>query len=131
MKITRASDFAIRLLVHLASKGGEGTSQELAKEINVSFNHLAKLVPILARHGFIITQKGKGGGIRLVKNPRKIDLAEVIEAIEGPIVISDCIFHKSSCCFSKKCKARKCLNKVRQGMLKILSKTTVKELVAN
>lgn len=129
MKLTRASDYAIRFLTHLAEDGEEWTSIELAKELDIPFNHLAKLVQILSRRGFIITRKGKGGGLRLARDPKKIDLAEVVEAIEGPVVISDCIFHRESCRFSAKCKARKCLGQVRSSIQNILSKTTISDLV--
>ncbi|MFH1173255.1 MAG: Rrf2 family transcriptional regulator [bacterium] len=129
MKLTRAADYAIRLLTHLSANGGEGTALELAKEIDVPFNHLAKLVPILSRHGYIVTKKGKGGGLKLAKDPKQIDLAELVAAIEGPIVVSDCIFNRQTCRFSGKCQARKCLGKVRQAMVDVLSSTTIYDLV--
>jgi len=121
MKITRASDYAIRLLAHLAGDGEEWTSIELAKELDIPFNHLAKLVQIMSRRGYVITRKGKGGGLKLAQDPRRIDLAEIVEAVEGPVTISDCIFNKSACSFSSKCKVRKCLGKIRNSIQNILS----------
>jgi Rrf2 family nitric oxide-sensitive transcriptional repressor len=131
MKITRASDYAIRLLTHLATREEEGTSGELGKELDIPFNHLAKLVQILARKGYLITRKGKGGGLKLAADPKKIDLAEVIEAIEGPIVLSDCLFHRKSCRFSKNCKFRKCLSGVRSKIYQLFSNTTIFDLVTS
>lgn len=128
MKITRASDYAIRLLIHLASTGAEGVSRELAEKIDVPFNHLAKLVQILARYGYLITKKGKGGGLKLAGDPRKINLAEVIEAVEGPLLISDCILHKESCRFSKKCKVRLCLSQVQGKISELLSASTIHDM---
>jgi len=129
MKITRASDYAIRLLTYLAEKGGEATSEKIAPEIDVPFNHLAKLVPMLARKGYLLSRKGKGGGIKLAVSPKEINIADIITAIEGPMVISDCIFNRKSCRFSEKCKMRKCLYAVRYKIEEILSKTTVFDLV--
>lgn len=129
MKLTRGADFSIRILSRLAILDKEVTSEELADKIRVPLNHVAKLVQLLARRGYIITKKGKGGGIRLALDPKKIDLAEVIEAVEGPIVISDCILHKSSCCFGKNCRVRTCLDKLRQKMLAVLSATTIYDLM--
>lgn len=128
MKLTRASDYAIRLLAHLAAGEVETTSSELSRELGVPFNHLAKLVQSLSRRGFLFTRKGKGGGLRLAIDPKKINLAAVIEAIEGPIVVSDCIFNKKSCRFSGKCKARKCFNKVRIKMRQVLAETYISDL---
>ncbi|MEA3493149.1 MAG: Rrf2 family transcriptional regulator [Candidatus Margulisiibacteriota bacterium] len=61
-------------------------------------------------------------------DPKKINLAEVIEAIEGPLVISDCIFNKRSCLFSGKCKARKCFSMVQSKMHEMLHKTYISDL---
>lgn len=128
MKITRASDYAIRLLAHLAAGEVETTSQVLAEELGIPLNHLAKLVQALARRGYLLTRKGKGGGLRLGINPKKINLAQVVEAVEGPLVISECIFNRESCCFSKKCKVRKCLASVRDQMRQTLARTTISDL---
>ncbi|MBU0672508.1 MAG: Rrf2 family transcriptional regulator [Candidatus Margulisbacteria bacterium] len=125
MQITRASDYAIRLLAHLAAGEVETTSQTLSNELGVPLNHLAKLVQNLARRGYLITRKGKGGGLRLAVDPKKINLAQVIEAIEGPIMINKCLFHSQSCRFSRKCKVRKCLGGVQGKIQEMLASTTI------
>lgn len=131
MKLTRASDFAIRILTHLASDKEEWTSIELAKELDIPFNHLAKLVQVLGRRGYLATRKGKGGGLRLAVDPKAIDLAEIIEAVEGPLVISDCLFHRDACRFSGKCNARRILAKVKAKMRDILSGTSIFDLAVS
>jgi len=128
MKITRASDYAIRLLAHLASNGLEGKSDELARDLDIPFNHLAKLVQALARRGYLATRRGKGGGIKLAVDPRDISLRQVIEAVEGPLVISNCLFHREICRFSPKCRARQCLALVRQKINEVFSATTIFDL---
>lgn len=128
MKITRASDYAIRLLAHLAAGEVETTASILADELGIPFNHIAKLVQTLSRRGFLLTRKGKGGGLRLAVDPKKINLAEVIEAVEGPLTVSDCIFNRQSCKFSGKCKARKCLSQVRNKMREMLAETYIADL---
>jgi len=128
MKLTRASDYALRFLTHLASNDEEVTSNEIAKRLDIPYNHMAKLVQILARRGYLATKKGKGGGFKLAIDPRKINIGEIIEAIEGPLVVSECIFHKNSCRFSSKCKVRKTLAKVRNKINSILSCATIYDL---
>ena len=129
MKITRASHHAVRLLTYLAKRGGEWTSEELANKLEIPFNHLAKLVQILARRGFLIAKKGKGGGIKLAMEPKKIDLARVMEAVEGPMILSDCIFSRKNCPFSKGCGLRNCLSEISQRIEKMLSSTSILDLV--
>lgn len=128
MKITRASDYALRILTHLACGKGGVTSENLAKELDIPLNHLAKLIPILARKRYLLTKKGKGGGLRLAVDPKSINLAEVIEAVEGPFVISNCIYHREDCRFSSKCKVRKLLNSLRQQMRSALVSTSVMDM---
>lgn len=130
MKLTRAADFAIRLLGHLAEIEGVGKTSELAKKLDIPFNHLSKLVQTLSRHNFLTTRKGKGGGIKLAVHPKKIRLSDVVETIEGPMVLSECILNRQSCQFSKGCKFRKCLSKLKSQMYKVLSGTTVYDLVS-
>ena len=129
MKLTRAADYAIRLLTHLVAIGGKSTSEILSKKIDVPLNHVSKIVQKLSRSGYLITRKGKGGGLRLARNPKHINLAEIVEIIDGPIMLSDCILNKESCCFGKKCKVRLCLAGIRAKMLKVLSKTKIGDLV--
>lgn len=129
MKLTKAADYSLRLLTHLIARGGESTSEELAQAIDVPWNHLAKLVQTLSRRGYLITRKGKGGGIKIGKDPKEIRLVDVIEVIEGPMVISDCLLNKKSCRFSEECKVRKCLAGVRYKMLEVMSGISILDLV--
>ena len=129
MNITKAADYAIRFLVQLVRQGGEGSCREIAEEIKVPFNHLAKLVNTLSRNGYLLTRKGKGGGIKLARDPKKIDLAEVVELIEGPITISDCILHRSSCSFSASCRVRPCWVKIKQQIRQYLSQQKLADLI--
>ena len=129
MKLTRASDFAIRLMVYLASGKGSTKSIEIARELGVPFNHLSKLVQTLSRGGLLITRKGKNGGISLAADPKKTSVVEVIETIEGPLSFSDCILNLACCKNSKNCKFRKRLSKAQNLMRDSLSKSTISELV--
>ena len=128
MKITRATDYAIRLLAHLAAGEVETTSKRLAEELGIPFNHLSKLIQILSRQRYLFTRKGKGGGLRLAMDPKNINLAEIIEVVEGPILINECIFNSKSCQFSAKCKVRKCLKKLQKEMQESLLNIKISDL---
>src|SRR3989339_979299 len=121
MKLTRAADYGIRLLTHLASyKKENNTTAELATRLGIPFNHMAKLVHILSKKGFLLTRKGKGGGIKIALNPKDISMYDVIYAIEGSVVLSDCILHQDICPFGKKCKVRKVFSLISGNMEKML-----------
>lgn len=125
MKITKAADYAIRLLAHLAAGEVETTSSALADELGIPLNHLAKLVQTLARQGFLFTKKGKGGGLKLAIDPKKIKLGQIIEAVEGPIMVNECVFNHTNCRYSGKCKVRRCLKDVRGKIHEILMGTSI------
>ncbi|MBU1867179.1 MAG: Rrf2 family transcriptional regulator, partial [Candidatus Margulisbacteria bacterium] len=104
-------------------------SRPLAEEIEIPFNHFNKLTRLLARRGFIATRKGKGGGLKLARDPKKITLMEVIEAVEGPIILNHCLFHRRSCRFSVKCRVRKTLCVVQKTMKKMLTERTIHDML--
>lgn len=130
MEITRASDFAVRILKHLSIQGGETTSRELSLKLGIPYNHLAKLVQKLSRGGYLKTKKGKGGGIKLSRDPKTIDLYRVIELIEGPLHLSHCILHRKSCAFSRNCGLRRTLALAEQSLKKTLASRTIFDLAA-
>lgn len=129
MKLTRAADYAIRMLIQLASGGSERTSLELAKRLNIPFNHIAKIVQNLSRNGYLITKKGKGGGISLARDPKKISVYDIVSAIEGPLVVSDCILNRETCKFSRSCNFRDCLADLKGKIEELLSSTSIFDLV--
>lgn len=128
MQITRGADFAVRILLFLAGHE-KGTSREIAKKMDIPFNHLAKIVQTLAKKNLIISRKGKGGGLALALSPQKITLLNIIEAIEGPILLSQCIFSEKVCCFGKKCKVRHSLSLAQNKLRETLSKSTINDLL--
>jgi Rrf2 family nitric oxide-sensitive transcriptional repressor len=129
MRITQASHYAIRLLVCLAAGDCPGSSRQIAAKIEVPFNHVAKIVQRLVRGQILVTKKGKGGGIRLAKSPKQIRIKNIIEAVEGPLTLSECLLFSDKCRFSKKCKFRTCLLDIYKKMDKIFSTTTVYDLL--
>lgn len=128
MQITRGADFAARIILFLA-RYNDGTSKEIAKKMDIPFNHLAKIVQTLAKKKLIISRKGKGGGLALALPPQKITLLSIIEAIEGPILLSQCIFSEKVCCFGKKCKVRRSLSLAQNTLRATLSKSTINDLL--
>jgi len=73
-------------------------NREIAKTLEISENHLSKVLQRLTKAGFIETQRGPRGGVRLVKNSQDVTLLNIFEAVEGPYTFSDCTF-KGNCKF--------------------------------
>ena len=92
MKLTTFSDYTLRVLMYLASERQRlVTIPEIAAAYEVSENHLMKVVHQLGRAGVIESVRGKGGGIRLAREPGEIRLGQVIRGSEGSSPIVECL----------------------------------------
>jgi Rrf2 family transcriptional regulator, nitric oxide-sensitive transcriptional repressor len=86
---TQADDYALRTLVDLAVYPG-ARIREIAARTAIPGAHLAKVIQTLARAGLVETTRGRGGGVRLARDPGAISLLEVVEAIQGPLCFLRC-----------------------------------------
>lgn len=85
MRWSKATRFALHAALELARAGGERvTTQQIADTYEISLNHLAKVMGQLVRAGIARGVRGVGGGYRLARDPARITLLDVVEAVEGP-----------------------------------------------
>ena len=98
-RLSRSADYAIRGLLYLSLnyEGGKLSIEEISKAKDIPVSFLAKLFQTLAKRGFVRSFRGPEGGFALTKPPRDINLVEVIEAVEGPIFLNDCLIQKGYC----------------------------------
>ena len=103
--ITRATDYAIRVLVYMSKKnyGELSTKKEVSERCKIPISFLAKIVQILSKNRIINIKKGPQGGYILTKKPADITLLEVIELMEGRIFLNHCIKDKDFCEFYSSC----------------------------
>jgi len=92
MQFTRHTDYALRLLIHLAqaSEGQRVQVPEVAAAHDISKSHLLKVANHLAHEGFVETLRGRGGGLRLARPASEINLADVICATEPGTTLVQC-----------------------------------------
>ena len=97
--ISRAAQYAVRTLVHLAQQSAAEASpvRDIAEAEGIPPHFLAKLVGKLARANLVDAFKGPGGGIRLARAPHKIRLTQVIAAVDGPDFLGDCFLGLREC----------------------------------
>lgn len=92
MQITTFSDFSLRILIFLAASGGrKASSREIAERYGISTHHVAKASQWLARQGYVVASRGKGGGLRLARAPEDIKIGAVIRATEAKIGLVECM----------------------------------------
>jgi len=108
MQITRQADYAVRAVLHLAQMGPDkrAATSQIAEEQQIPPSFLAKIVSQLSVAGLLQTSRGARGGVSLAKNPDDIALLDVVEAIDGPILLNECVTDTGSCTFSEDCPMR-------------------------
>lgn len=97
MRISLETDYAVRIVQCLADKGERTSASEISQKTRVTEKFCLKILRKLVSQGLVKSFKGVGGGYELNKPPENITLKEVIETIEGPIVISRCLQEDFSC----------------------------------
>jgi Rrf2 family protein len=105
MQITRQADYAVRAVVFLTQlgQGKRAATNQIAREKQIPPSFLAKIVSQLSVAGILQTSRGAHGGVSLSHTPDQISLLDVIEAIDGPIMLNECAIHPGSCNLGNGC----------------------------
>jgi FeS assembly SUF system regulator len=90
IRMSKLTDYAIVLLAHLSRSPDTVTAHELARRSRVPLPTVAKLCKELSRAGLVISHRGRHGGYALARPADQISVAQVVEALEGPIALTDC-----------------------------------------
>lgn len=109
MQITRQADYAVRAVLYLAQLGTDqrAATSQIAQEQKIPPSFLAKIVSQLSVAGILQTSRGARGGVSLARDPENISILEVVEAIDGPILLNECVSgNGSSCTFGDTCPMR-------------------------
>jgi len=108
MQITRQADYAVRAVLYLSQIGADqrAATSQIAQEQQIPPSFLAKIVSQLSVAGLLQTSRGARGGVSLAKEPEQISLLEVVEAIDGPILLNECVSHAGVCSFGDTCAMR-------------------------
>lgn len=132
MQLTLFTDYSLRTLMYLSvNKDRLCTVKEIAKGYNISRNHMVKVVHNLAKCGFVETSKGKGGGIRLLKEPEEVNLRDVITMLEPNLSLVECFSPESnSCCIVPACGLKGIMKEALGAFLDTLDKYTLADTVA-
>ena len=90
-RLSKKSDYGLIAMKHLALHSEESVSaREIAAQYHIPAELLAKVLQQLARKGLLVSQQGMNGGYVLARDPARISIVDVVEALEGPISITPC-----------------------------------------
>ena len=132
MQITRQADYAVRAVLHLAQikNGDRAATSTVAKEQHIPPSFLAKIISQLSIAGLLHTSRGARGGVTLARDPKEITLLEVIEAIDGPIQLNECVGESGACTFDSDCPIKSVWCEAQDELVARLRKTDFGQLLA-
>ncbi|MDD5168166.1 MAG: Rrf2 family transcriptional regulator [Syntrophales bacterium] len=130
LHITRRGDYAIRGMVYLAGQQADKVTllSDMAAAIDVSPAILAKIFQHLNKVGLVSSYRGTGGGFMLGRPAESITLLEIVEAVEGPIILNRCLIAKGTCSRDALCPVHPVWGRVQEKMRSMLRDVTLKEL---
>ena len=130
MRLNQASDFALRILMLLATSPDPQTVDQVSDELGLVKSHVMKIVARLARSGMVKTSRGRTGGITLGRPAEAITVGEVVRLIEPDFAVVECMRDGvSQCTFLPQCRLRGVMSRANAAFLKILDGERLDTLV--
>jgi FeS assembly SUF system regulator len=107
IRLGRLTDYGIVLMSHLAATDdGPHNARDLAAQTQLPLPAVSKLLKLLARAGLLTSSRGAKGGYALARPASEITVPQMIEALEGPIALTDCTLHAGACAQEPSCHVR-------------------------
>lgn len=131
MRLSSMADYAIVTMCAAARHCGASrvSASELAGETGLPQPTVQKLVSTLSRSGLLKSMRGMGGGIQLARPAAAITLADIIEAVEGPIALTSCVDHgRNDCALEAQCMVRPHWGLVNSAMRGALADVSLAQL---
>jgi len=131
LRVTRLTDYATIVLTVLAARPGVVLSAvELADLSGLEVPTVAKVLRPLARAGLVEGFRGAGGGYRLAREPARISLVEIVEAMEGPLGMTECSLHAGTCGLEDSCGVRANWRRINDVVAAALRDVTLAQMLA-
>ena len=132
LKINRQTDYAVRVILALASReaGTRLSSGAIQTEMLIPKSFMPRIVAQLANCGLVKTFAGRDGGLQLSRSAEEITMKDVVEAFEGPLLLSECmqVADESDCPFQKNCHVRTKWGRIQVAMLREMAAINFKAL---
>jgi Rrf2 family transcriptional regulator, nitric oxide-sensitive transcriptional repressor len=130
MHLTRYTDYSLRVLIFLATKGEErSTIGEIAERFAISRNHLMKVVQDLNHKGYITAIRGKHGGLLLRRAPEDISLGRLVRDTERDLSLVECFGDDNTCVITPACRLKPILAEALEAFLGVLDRYTLADML--
>lgn len=131
MKLSTRSRYGVRLMLNLAFHYGQGAFQlnQIAQAEGISEKYLSQIVIHLRNKGLLTSSRGSHGGHTLAKHPRNITLKDIVEAVDGEVVLVDCLKGEQGCDRGSECLTQEIWGKLGKTIASELEQVTLQTLI--
>ncbi|MBI3481003.1 MAG: SUF system Fe-S cluster assembly regulator [Nitrosomonadales bacterium] len=123
LRLSKFADYGTQVMAYMAKDGAVHSASEVASGLDMAAATVSKILKMLARENLVASVMGAKGGYMLARPPQDISMAEIINAMDGPISITECS-GDSSCTRESLCSTRgnwQVINRIIQGALEKVS----------
>jgi Rrf2 family protein len=130
MILSQPSKYGLRAVLYIAKNDPDLVqSKEIADELGIPLQYLAKILHSLSKHGFLESTKGRGGGFKLAHSLEEITLFDVVRTIEGGTFGEGCVLGLAECSDENACPLHKEWSKIKANILTMLNEESVRQLI--
>ena len=132
LRLSKKADYALMAMKHLATHSdvASTSARAIAEEYKIPLELMAKVLQRLARRGLLASQQGTRGGYTLSKAPTSISVAEIIEAIDGPLTVTACSSEDEQCEQFTHCNVRDPLWRIKDRIISALATVSLAEIAS-
>jgi Rrf2 family nitric oxide-sensitive transcriptional repressor len=131
VRLTKHSDYALRVLVYVAAaEGRQVSTDEVSEAFGISAHHLVKVVGKLGKAGFLTIKRGRAGGFQLAREASEIRLGQVVEATEPDFAFVACLEKgNASCVLTGSCGLVRPLREAQRAFIGSLDRYTLADAI--
>lgn len=129
LRMSKLTDYGTLVLAHLASSPGSlASAGQVASQTRIAQPTVSKLLKSLARAGLVVSERGAQGGYQLARAPELISAADIIDALEGPVAITECSSADGACDLEAFCRVGRAWQKINSSIREALQHVTLTDL---
>mgnify|MGYP003282230901 CR=1 FL=1 len=131
MYLSKFTDYSFRIMMYLGNHPNElYTVDELSSILNLSTHHIKKIIYTLSKNGYILSTKGRNGGVKMGKNPKDINLGTLLQITEDNLNILECFSPENNTCnINNNCKLKPIINDALNSFKQKLSEYTLEDIL--
>jgi Rrf2 family protein len=130
MQITRQADYAVRAVLYLANRGPlqRTSTAAIGRQQHIPVTFLAKIMSQLSAAGIVHTLRGAHGGVCLGRPAAEISLLDIVETVDGPMLLNECVADPNQCPFGSQCAVHQVWCQAQAELVDRLSQTSMAQL---